>query len=67
MKSAKLLTTPILRNICKVLLPEVFHKKAVLKNFAIKVASDKCSVKKVFLMVDRAVKVMCFDIDQHVL
>ena len=32
-----------------------------------KVASDKCSVKKVFLVVDRAVKVMCFYIDQHLL
>ena len=32
-----------------------------------KVASDKCSVKKVFLVVDTAVQVTCFDIDQHLL
>ena len=31
------------------------------------VASDKCSVKKVFLVVDRAMKVTCFFIDQHLL
>ena len=31
------------------------------------VASDKCSVKKIFLVVDRAVKVTCFYIDQHLL
>ena len=31
------------------------------------VASDKCSVKKVFLVIDRAVKVTCFYIDQHLL
>ena len=29
-----------------------------------KVASDKCSMKKVFLEVGRAVKVTCFNIDQ---
>ena len=34
-KFAKLLRTPILKNICKRLLLEVFYKKAVLKNFAI--------------------------------
>ena len=28
-----------------------------------KVAGDKCSVKKVLLVVDRAVKVACFYID----
>ena len=27
-----------------------------------KVVSDKCSVKKVFLVVDRTVKVTCFNI-----
>ena len=32
-----------------------------------KVASDKCSVKKVLLVVDRGGKVMCFYIDQHLL
>ena len=32
-----------------------------------KVASDKCSVKKVLLVVDRAVKVARFYIDQHLL
>ena len=31
------------------------------------VASDKYSVKKIFLDVDRAVKVTCFYIDQHLL
>ena len=31
------------------------------------VASDKCSVKKVFLVFDRAVKVTCFYIDQNLL
>ena len=30
-----------------------------------KVASDKCSAKKLFLVVDRAVKVTCFYIDQQ--
>ena len=34
-KFAKLLRIPILRNICKQLLLEVFYKKVVLKNFAI--------------------------------
>ena len=34
-KFATLLRTPILKNICKRLLLEVFFKKAVLKNFAI--------------------------------
>ena len=43
-------------------------KKLLLKICYIrsaKVASDKCSVKKVFLMVVRAAKVTCFYIDQH--
>ena len=31
------------------------------------VATDKCYVKKIFLVVDRAVKVSCFYIDQHLL
>ena len=31
------------------------------------VARDKCSVKKMFLVVDRAVKVTCFYIDHYVL
>ena len=35
MKFAKLIRIPILRNICKRLLLEVFMKKAVPKNFAI--------------------------------
>ena len=29
--------------------------------------SDKCSVKKIFLVVDRAMKVTCFYIDQNLL
>ena len=43
--------------------PGGFYKNAVLKNFAIctgQGANDKCSVKKEFLVVDRAVKVTCF-------
>ena len=32
-----------------------------------KVASDTCSVKKELLMIDRAVKVTCFYIDQRLL
>ena len=32
-----------------------------------KVASDKRSMKKVFLVVDRAVKVTCFYIDRQLL
>ena len=32
-----------------------------------KVASDKCSVKKVSLLVDTAVKITCFYIDQYLL
>ena len=56
MKFAKLLRAPILKNIWKRLLLEVFHKKVVLKNFAIftetKVASDKCSVKKIYQYVN---------------
>ena len=32
-----------------------------------KVARDKCSAKKIFLVVNRAVKVTCFYIDQHLL
>ena len=50
---------------------EVFYEKAVLKNFAIfigrKQVMIKCSVKKVFLVVDRAVKVTCFYIDHDLL
>ena len=34
-KFAKLLETPILKNICKRLLLEVFYNKVALKNFAI--------------------------------
>ena len=34
---------------------------------ALKVASNKCSLKKVFLAVDRAVKMTCFYIDHHLL
>ena len=59
------------KNICKRLLLEVFYKKAVPKNLAIftgkKLVSDKCSVKKMFLVVDGAVKVTCSYIDQHLL
>ena len=68
-KFEKLLRTAILKNICKPLLLEVFYKIAVLKNFAIFIGRKQlgitCSVKKVFLVVDRAVKVTCFFIDQH--
>ena len=32
-----------------------------------KVVSDKCSVKKVFLVVDRTVKVTCFNINEHLM
>ena len=53
---------PIAKNIRKRLLLEFFYTAAVLKNF-----SDKFSVKKIFLVVDRAVKVICFYIDQHLL
>ena len=71
MKFAKLLRTPILKNICKRLLLEVFYKKAVLKNFAMFIGRKqlviKCSVIKVFLVDDRAVKVMRFFIDQNLL
>ena len=31
------------------------------------IASDQCSVKKIFLVANRAVKVTCFYIDQHLL
>ena len=73
MKFEKMLIILILKNICKQLLLEVFCKKVVLKKlfFAIfagaKAASDKCSVKKVFLVVDRVVKMTCVYIDQHLL
>ena len=40
-KFAKLFRIPILRNICKRLLLEVFFKKAVLKNFAIFIVRKK--------------------------
>ena len=53
-------SSPTVKNIRKRLLLEFFYKKAVLKNF-----SDMFSVKKIFLVVDRAVKVTCFYIDQH--
>ena len=59
MKFAKLLRTPILKNIYKGLLLEVVYKNIVLKNL--------CSVKKVVLVVDRAVKMTCFYIEQHLL
>ena len=53
------------------MLLKVFSKKSVPKNFAIftgkKVASDKCSVKKMFLVVDGAVQVTCSYSDQHLL
>ena len=41
--------------------------KSLINIHRTKVASDKCSVKKVFLVVDGAVKVTCFYIDQHLL
>ena len=69
-KFTKLLRTPILKNICKRLVLEVFYKKYALKNCDVyrrKVASNKCSVKKVFFEVDRAVKMTCFYIDQYIL
>ena len=43
-------------------------KKLFLKTYYIhrtKVVSDKCSANKVFLVVDRVMKVSCFYIDQH--
>ena len=49
-----------------------FYAKPALKNF-VKftlrkyLVSDKSSVEKMFLMVDRAVKVTYFYIDQHLL
>ena len=49
---------------------EVFFKKYALKNCNVyrrKVVSNKCSVKKVFLEVDRAVKMTCFYIDKYIL
>ena len=75
-KFAKLFRTTILKNIWKRLLLVVFYEKLFLKTFTgqnihsihrTKVTSDKCSVKKVFLMVYRAVKVTCFYTDQYLL
>ena len=63
MKFAKHLKTPILKNISKRLLVEVFYKKAFYNIHRTKVASDKCSVKKVLLGVDRDVKLTCAYID----
>ena len=57
-----------LKSIFKWQLLEFFMKKLLWKTFNIhlaKVTSDKCPVKKVFLMVDRAVKVTRFYIDQQ--
>ena len=48
-------SSPIVKDIRKRLLLEFFYKTAVLKNF-----SDKFSVKKIFLVVDRVVKVTFF-------
>ena len=47
-----------------------FTKERVVKsfgNFTEKHLCWRCSMKKVFLVVDRAVKVKCFYIDQHIL
>ena len=69
-KFAKLLRTPTLKNIYKRLLLEVC-KKAILKNFCnihwAKLASDTCSMKKAFLVVNRAVKDTCFYIGKRLL
>ena len=54
-KVARDKSSPIMKNIRKRLLLEFFNKTAVLKNF-----SDKFSAKKIFLVVDRVVKVTCF-------
>ena len=54
-----------LKNIFKRLGLEVSIEKLLYNIYSAKVASDKWSVKKVFLVVDRAVKVTCFYIDQH--
>ena len=54
-----------LKNIFKRLGLEVSIEKLLYNVYSAKVASGKCSVKKVFLVVDRAVKVTCFYIDQH--
>ena len=48
-------SSPMVKDIRKRLLLEFFYKTVVLKNF-----SDKFSVKKIFLVVDRVVKVTCF-------
>ena len=55
-------SSTMVKDIRKRLLLEFFYKTAVLKNF-----SDKFSVKNIFLVVDRVVKVTCFYIDQHLL
>ena len=66
-KFAKLLRTAIWKNICKRRLLEEFYKKAVLKNFAIFTGRKKLVISVLFLVVDGAVKVTCFYIDQHLL
>ena len=46
----------------------MFSKKACSEKLCnihrTKVATDKCSVKKLFLVVDRAVKATCLNINQ---
>ena len=54
-----------LKNIFKRLGLEVSIEKLLYNIYSAKVASDKCYVKKVFLVIDRAVKVACFYIDQN--
>ena len=45
----------------------LFLKTYICNIHRTKVAGDKCSVKKMFLVVNRTVKVTCFYIDQHLL
>ena len=52
MKVANDKSSPFVKNIRKRLLLEFFYETAVLKNFSV-----KFSVKKIFLVVDRVVKV----------
>ena len=57
-------------NICKRLLLEVFYKNLFLKTLQyLQDESSYCkfSEEKMFLVVDIAVKVTCFYIDQHLL
>ena len=67
MKFARLLRTPILKRSASDYFWRCFIKKLFLKTSMTKVASGMGYVKKVFLVVDRAVKVTCFYNDQYFL